>query len=73
MLGKDIKVLLKKDSFGNIENEPKLKGKTDFNYKNDKTFISKGIFTSCSKSDNCPPWSITSKKLYMIKKKTNRL
>ncbi len=68
MLGKDIKVLLQKDSFGNIENEPKLKGNS-VHYKSDKTFISKGIFTSCSKSDNCPPWSITSKKIIHDKKK----
>ena len=27
MLGKDIQVYLRKDSFGNSENEPKLKGK----------------------------------------------
>ena len=26
MLGKDIQVYLRKDSFGNSENEPKLKG-----------------------------------------------
>ena len=38
-------------------------------YKNDKTIISKGIFTSCNENDNCPPWVITSKKLFMIKKK----
>ena len=45
-----------------------LKGNS-VHYKNDKTLISKGIFTSCSENDNCPPWVITSKKLYMIKKK----
>ncbi len=68
MLGKDIQVYLRKDSFGNLENEPKLKGNSVY-YKNDKTIISKGIFTSCKENDNCPPWVITSKKIIHDKKK----
>ena len=67
MLGKDIKVYLKKDSFGNPENEPKLKGNS-VHYKNNKTIISKGIFTSCDENNNCPPWVITSKKIVHDKK-----
>ncbi len=67
MLGKDIQVFLRKDSFGNSENEPKLKGNS-IHYKNDKTLISKGIFTSCSENNNCPPWVITSKKIVHDKK-----
>ena len=62
LLGKDIKVLLRNDSFGNPDNEPKLIGNSIF-YKNNKTLISKGIFTSCKENDNCPPWSITSKEI----------
>ena len=62
ILGKDIQVFLRKDSFGNSENEPKLKGNSFF-YKNDKTLISKGIFTSCKENENCPPWVITSKEI----------
>ena len=62
LLGKDIKVFLRNDSFGNPDNEPKLIGNSIY-YKNDKTLISKGIFTSCKESDNCPPWSITSKEI----------
>ncbi len=68
MLGKDIQVYLRKDSFGNSENEPKLKGNS-VHYKNDKTIISKGIFTSCNENDNCPPWVITSKKIIHDKQK----
>ena len=70
ILGKDIQVFLRKDSFGNSENEPKLKGNSFF-YKNDKTLISKGIFTSCKENENCPPWVITSKEIVhdKIKKK----
>ena len=68
MLGKDIQVYLRRDSFGNPDNEPKLKGNSIF-YKNDKTLISKGIFTSCNENDNCPPWMITSKEIIHDKKK----
>ena len=48
LLGKDIKVLLRNDTFGVPDNEPKLKGNT-VSYKNDLTIIKKGIFTSCKK------------------------
>ncbi len=68
MLGKDIQVYLRKDSFGNPKNEPKLKGNS-VHYKKNKTIISKGIFTSCSENDNCPPWVITSKKITHDKEK----
>ena len=62
LLGKDIRVFLRNDSFGDPDNEPKLIGNSIY-YKNDKTLISKGIFTSCKENDNCPPWSITSKEI----------
>ena len=35
LLGKDVKILLRSDTFGVQENEPKLKGNALF-YKNDK-------------------------------------
>jgi LPS-assembly protein len=64
MLGKDIKVFLRNDSFGNPENEPKLKGNSIFyNDLSKKSLIKKGIFTSCKENDNCPPWAITSKEI----------
>ncbi len=62
LIGKDIKVFLDNNSFGNPENEPKLKGNSVI-YKNDETVIKKGIFTSCKENNNCPPWSITSKEI----------
>ena len=48
LLGKDIKILLRSDTFNN---QPKLKGNALF-YKNDKTLIKKGIFTTCKENDN---------------------
>jgi LPS-assembly protein len=68
LLGKDIRINLRNDSFGNKENEPKLKGNSIL-YKNDKTLITKGIFTSCKENNNCPPWSIVSKEIIHDKNK----
>jgi len=68
LLGKDIKILLKNDAFGVPENEPKLKGNSIY-YHNNKTLITKGIFTSCKENNNCPPWSITSKEIVHDKNK----
>ncbi len=68
LIGKDIKVLLRNDTFGVPENEPKLKGNS-ISYKNDKTTITKGIFTSCKENNNCPPWSIVSKEITHDRKK----
>ena len=59
LIGKDIKINLRNDTFGKPENEPKLKGNSVI-YENDKTLIKRGIFTSCKDNDNCPPWVITS-------------
>ena len=68
LLGKDIMIILRNDSFGNPDNEPKLKGNS-VNYENNKTLIKKGIFTSCKENENCPPWSITSKEIIHYKDK----
>ena len=68
LLGKDIKILLRSDTFGVVDNQPKLKGNALF-YKNDKTLIKKGIFTTCKENDNCPPWSISSKEIIHYKDK----
>jgi LPS-assembly protein len=59
-LAKDTKIKIHKDIFDNTKNDPRLKGvssKGDENY----TLINKGVFTSCKKNDNCPPWAIQSK------------
>ena len=37
--------------------------------ENDITTINKGIFTSCKKDDNCPPWTISAKKITHDKNK----
>ncbi len=55
-------VSMHKSIFGNIENDPRLRGVTSFK-KNEFTQINKGIFTSCKKRDSCPPWSLQAEKI----------
>ena len=68
LIGKDIKINLRNDSFGHPDNEPKLKGNSVI-YENNKTLIKKGIFTSCKDNNDCPPWVITSKEIIHDKNK----
>ena len=56
-IAQDIDINLKKDIFGNQNNDPRFKGISSSS-KNGVTTIEKGIFTSCKKNDNCPPWTI---------------
>ena len=61
ILGKDLSLSLNNDSQSN-ENEPRLKGNA-FIYKNNITKINKGVFTTCKKNDECPPWVLSSEKI----------
>ncbi|MDC6483627.1 organic solvent tolerance protein, partial [Candidatus Pelagibacter sp.] len=51
-----------KDVFDNSENDPRMKGISSSG-DNNITLINKGIFTSCKKNDNCPPWAIRASKI----------
>jgi LPS-assembly protein len=56
-------IKLRKDNFENPENDPRLVGVSSSSTKN-KTFINKGVFTSCKQVDGkCPPWSIKADKI----------
>ena len=67
LFGKDISVDLNNKSF-NKDNEPRLKGKS-VTYENYSTEISKGVFTTCKKTDSCPPWQISAEKIQHDKRK----
>ena len=58
VIGKDIKINFSNDTFGNTNNQPRLKGNI-FYSDNENTNISKGVFTTCKKRDGCPPWVIS--------------
>ena len=65
LIGKDILV-----DFNNLaeNNEPRMSGKTISSDK-DKTIIEKGVFTTCKRNDDCPPWEFLAKKITHDKKK----
>ena len=62
------KINLKKNIFGNAENDPRLIGVSSNKNKNITT-VNKAIFTSCQNNDNCPPWSIKASKITHDKNK----
>ena len=66
--GKDIIINFDKSTFGNVKNEPRLKGNTITSNENE-SIISKGIFTTCQKRDKCPPWQMSAKEIHHDKSK----
>ena len=68
LIGKDISINFNNNNF-NIDNEPRLKGKT-IDSNREKTIVKKGIFTTCKQNnDDCPPWQFLAKKITHDKKK----
>ena len=68
-IAKETTINLKKNSFDNSQNDPRLKGVSSSS-KDQITIVNKGIFTSCKKRDGkCPPWSIKAKKITHDKNK----
>ncbi len=61
-IAQDIDINLKKDIFGNKDNDPRFKGRSSL-FEDGVTTINKGIFTSCKKNDKCPPWTIQADKI----------
>ena len=66
LFGKDIIVNLNNKSF-NKDNEPRLKGRS-ISYENQKSIIKKGVFTTCKKRDDCPPWELSAEEIVHDKK-----
>ena len=71
-LGKDIVAKFHKDLFGNNKNDPRISAVSGYGDKIN-TYFKKGVFTSCKKTDKCPPWKITSDEIHhdKIKKQIN--
>ena len=53
-VAKDTTIEVHKTIFDNSENDPRIKGVSS-SKKGEITTIKKGVFTSCKKSDTCPP------------------
>ena len=65
LIGKDMSI----DFNATTENNKhRLKGKSVSSDEN-KTIVEKGVFTTCKKSDDCPPWEFLAKKIVHDKKK----
>ena len=62
-LAKDIIANLNKDLFGNNKNDPRISAVSVYGDKFN-TYFKKGVFTSCKKTDKCPPWKITSGEIH---------
>ncbi len=67
LFGKDISVDLNNQTF-NKDNEPRLRGNSIVN-DIDTATITKGIFTTCKRRENCPPWKLTAEEIQHDKKK----
>jgi len=67
LFGKDISVDFVNSSFDK-DNEPRLKANSIINDKNTTEFT-KGVFTTCKKRDDCPPWEMSAEKIQHDKKK----
>ena len=67
-LAKDITSKLHKNMFDNNENDPRINAVSGYGNKFN-TYFNKGVFTSCKKTDKCPPWKITSSKVHHDKVK----
>ena len=61
-LGKDIVAKFHKNLFGNSENDPRISAVSGYG-DNTNTYFKKGVFTSCKKTDKCPPWKIMSNEI----------
>lgn len=70
--GQDFIIKLAPNSLKDTSNEPTIIGET-INLYNDKTIIKKATFTTCKKTDKCPPWVLTAKEIEhdKIKKRIN--
>jgi|TARA_B110000259_G_scaffold186005_1_gene236258 LPS-assembly protein len=57
-LGKDVNIIFHKKLFLNEENDPRVSGVSGYGDEFN-TYLDKAVFTSCKKTDKCPPWKMT--------------
>ena len=67
LIGKDLSINFNDKGFDS-ENEPRLKANS-ISSDESGSIMSKGVFTTCKKKDNCPPWQISAKEIRHDKKK----
>ncbi len=62
------KIKMKKNLFGRSDNDPRLYGISSTK-NNEITSLKKAVFTSCKKTDNCPPWRLEASEIKHDKNK----
>ena len=62
IIGQDLSLEFNSGSIKTDQNQPRLKGNTIF-YKKDTTQVKQGVFTTCKKDDDCPPWVLSASKI----------
>ena len=67
LIGKDISIAFNNSNFEK-NNEPRLKGTTVISNR-EETIVKKGVFTTCKKNDDCPPWQFMAEEIKHDKKK----
>ncbi len=68
IIADNVSIDFNKNIFGNPSNDPRLKG--NYFYSDGKnSIIKKGIFTTCKKNEDCPPWQIKAKEIEHDKEK----
>ena len=69
IIGDGVKIDFFKSSFGNLENDPRLRGNYLYS-DNNQSVIKKGVFTTCKKNkDKCPPWQFKAQEIKHDKSK----
>ncbi len=68
IIADNVKIDFNRNIFGNPLNDPRLRGNYFFSDGN-KSIIKNGVFTSCKKNDDCPPWQIKAKEIKHDKEK----
>ena len=65
-IAKDISIDFNDEYFAE-DNDPRLKGNS-ISIEGDNSTVIKGIFTTCKKNDDCPPWAFAAKEIKHDKK-----
>ena len=68
IIADNVNIDFNKNIFGNPLNDPRLKGNY-FLSDGKNSIVEKGVFTTCKKNDNCPPWQIKAKEIKHDKEK----
>ncbi len=68
IIGDNVSINFNKGIFGNPSNDPRLKGNFFFSDKKN-SIIKKGVFTTCKKNNDCPPWQIKAQEINHDKQK----